>query len=58
MSEQIPDPTPEDADYYHLCAESAWNDYQATGDERYALICIAYFTRYMILSERLARDER
>jgi hypothetical protein len=54
MSEQLPpDLTPEDVTYYNLCAEGAWNQYQATGDESYARICLAYFAKLMIAEQRV-----
>lgn len=52
MSEVFPpDLTPEDVEYYELCAQDAWNEYQATGDEEYAYMTVVYFARMMILEQ-------
>jgi hypothetical protein len=60
-SELPPDLTPEDVEYYNLCSEGAWNEYQATGDGMYARMCLAWFAKMMVaeraIQERDGREE-
>jgi len=55
-NDSLPDDlTPEDVTYYNLCARSAWNEYQATGDDSYARICLAYFAK-MLIAKRIVNE--